>query len=121
MPVRLSDSSRRSEISGIFLSRTRSRILTITPPSPPFLTMNGSSVTMIASLPWVSGSMCARARPPMPPPPGAPPDAAAAGLVRVADPAEPEDDAARGEVRPLEVLHEPLGGHVRVVDVGDGR
>ena len=29
--------------------------------SPPFLTMKGSSVTTIASLPWLSGSMWARA------------------------------------------------------------
>jgi hypothetical protein len=46
----------------IFLSWTSSAIFLITPPSPPFLTMKGSSVTMIASLPWLSGSLCARAR-----------------------------------------------------------
>ena len=43
------------------LSLTRSAIFWISPPSPPFLTMNGSSVTTIASLPCLSGSMCARA------------------------------------------------------------
>ena len=55
---------------------TSSAIFSIRPPSPPFLTMNGSSVTTIASLPCFSGSMWARAwmrtRP-------------AAGLVGVAD------------------------------------
>ena len=58
---RLSDWSSMSEISVSFLSWTRSAIFVIRPPSPPFLTMKGSSVTMIASLPCDSGSMCARA------------------------------------------------------------
>jgi hypothetical protein len=61
MPER-SDSSRRSEIPVIFFSRTRSAIFVISPPSPPFLTMNGSSVTTIASRPPFSGSTWARAR-----------------------------------------------------------
>ncbi len=46
----------------IFFSRTRSAIFVIRPPSPPFLTMNGSSETMIASLPPFIGSTWARAR-----------------------------------------------------------
>ena len=46
----------------IFFSRTRSAIFVIRPPSPPFLTMNGSSVTMIASRPPLIGSTWARAR-----------------------------------------------------------
>ncbi len=45
-----------------FLSRTRSAILAIRPPSPPFLTWNGSSVTTIASLPPLRGSTWALAR-----------------------------------------------------------
>ena len=45
-----------------FLSRTGSAIFVIRPFSPPFLTMNGSSVTTIASLPPLSGSTWARAR-----------------------------------------------------------
>ena len=45
-----------------FLSRARSAIFVIRPPSPPFFTMNGSSVTMIASLPPFNGSTWARAR-----------------------------------------------------------
>ena len=36
-------------------------IFEMTPESPPFFTWKGSSVTMIASLPWRSGSMWARA------------------------------------------------------------
>ena len=58
---RLSERSLMSEISVSFLSCTRSAIFWIRPPSPPFLTIHGSSVTMIASLPWETGSMCARA------------------------------------------------------------
>jgi hypothetical protein len=58
MPER-SDSSRRSEISVSFLSRTRSAIFVISPPSPPLRTVNGSSETMIASLPLLIGSMWA--------------------------------------------------------------
>ena len=50
-----------SEISEMRLSLARSAIFVIRLPSPPFLTMNGSSVTTIASLPWLSGSMCALA------------------------------------------------------------
>ncbi len=46
----------------IFFSRTRSAIFTIRPPSPPFFTWNGSSVTMIDSLPFFIGSTCASAR-----------------------------------------------------------
>ncbi len=61
MPDR-SDSSRRSEIPVIFFSRTRSAILVISPPSPPFFTWKGSSETMIDSRPPLSGSMWARAR-----------------------------------------------------------
>ena len=61
IPAR-SDSSRRSEMPVIFFSRTRSAILVMSPPSPPFLTWNGSSETMTASLPPRSGSMWARAR-----------------------------------------------------------
>ena len=49
-------------MSGIFLSLTSWAIFWMSAPSPPFLTMKGSSVTTIASLPWVSGSVCARAR-----------------------------------------------------------
>jgi hypothetical protein len=60
MPLR-SDSSRRSVMSGTFFSWTRSAIFWISPPSPPFFTAKGSSVTMIASLPWPIGSICARA------------------------------------------------------------
>ena len=61
MPLR-SDSSRRSEISVIFFSWTSSAILRMRPPSPPFFTMKGSSVTMIASLPCPMSSVWARAR-----------------------------------------------------------
>ena len=61
IPLR-SDSSRRSEIPVIFFSRTRSAIFVIKPPSPPFLTRNGSSETMIASLPPRIGSTWALAR-----------------------------------------------------------
>ncbi len=57
-----SDSSRKSEIPLIFFSRTSSAILVIRPLSPPFLTMNGSSETITASLPPRSGSMWTRAR-----------------------------------------------------------
>ena len=46
----------------ITFSRTRSAIFAITPPSPPFFTPYGSSVTMIAFLPPRSSSTCARAR-----------------------------------------------------------
>ena len=46
----------------IFFSRTRSAILVIRPPSPPFFTWKGSSVTMIASLPPLIGSTWALAR-----------------------------------------------------------
>jgi len=55
-------SSRRSLISEIFLSRTRSAMRSIRFPLPPFFTMKGNSVTMIASLPWRKGSTCARPR-----------------------------------------------------------
>ncbi len=46
----------------IFFSRTRSAIFVIRPPSPPFFTWKGSSVTMIASLPPLIGSTSVRAR-----------------------------------------------------------
>ena len=72
--------------------------------------MNGSSVTMIASLPCAIGSTCARA---------AHAHTAAAGLVGVADPLAAEDDAAGREVGALDVLHQPSTSIVRVVDVGD--
>ena len=58
-----------SEISVSFFSLTRSTILRMTPLSPPFLTMNGSSVTTIASrLPricsmWAVACMRTRPRP----------------------------------------------------------
>ena len=90
MPER-SDSSRRSEMPVIFLSRTRSAIFVIRPPSPPFLTMKGSSVTMIASLPPLSGSTWARARTRT--------EAAARG-VGVADPLRAHDGRRRGSRGP---------------------
>jgi hypothetical protein len=61
MPER-SEWSCRSEISVSTFSLTSSAIFAITPPSPPFFTPYGSSVTMIALLPPRSSSMCARAR-----------------------------------------------------------
>ena len=60
IPLR-SDSSRMSVISESFFSWTSVAIFSITPPSPPLRTWNGSSVTMIASLPWPIGSMWALA------------------------------------------------------------
>ena len=61
MPLR-SEWSWTSEISVSFFSLTRSTIFLMTPLSPPFLTMNGSSVTTIASrLPRIC-SKCAVAR-----------------------------------------------------------
>ena len=78
MPLR-SEWSWTSEISVSFFSLTSSAILRMTPPSPPFLTMNGSSVTTIASrLPRICSIVRGRAHA----------HAAAAGLVRVADAAD---------------------------------
>ncbi len=50
---------------------------------------------------------------------GLDPDLAATGRVGVADPLGAEDDAAGREVRPLEVLHQPVEVDVRVVDERD--
>ena len=47
--------------------------------------------------------------------------AAAAGLVRVADAAVPDDDAAGREVGALQVLHQALDVDLRVVDEGHDR
>ena len=80
----------------------------IRPLSPPFLTVKGSSVTTIASLPPFSGSTWA---------PGADLDRAAAGGVGVADPLAAHDPAAR-EVGALDVLHQARQVDLRVVDVG---
>ena len=48
-------------------------------------------------------------------------DPPAPGLVRLLDPLAADDDAAGREVGPLEVLHQPGGLDLRVVDVGDDR
>ena len=48
-------------------------------------------------------------------------DAAAAGAIRVADPAAADDDRAGREVGPLDVLHQPFDGDLRVVDHRDDR
>ena len=92
-----------------FLSRTRSAIFVISPPSPPLLTVNGSSETMIASLPLLIGSMWALARTRTD---------AAARPVGVADARRAHDRAAAREVGALDVLHQALGVDLRVLDVG---
>ena len=98
-------------ISVSFFSACRSAILRIRPPSPPFLTMKGSSVIDdVRPCPACPRSMCALRAHAHP---------AAAGLVRVADAGQAEDHAAGREVRALDVLHQARRVDVRVVDVGD--
>ena len=48
-------------------------------------------------------------------------DAAAAGAIRVADPAAPDDDRAGREVGPLDVLHQAVDVDLGVVDHRDDR
>ena len=83
---RLSESSSRSEISGICLSWTSSAIFSISPPSPPFLTMIGQlgdDDRLLALLERLDVGARLDAH------------AAAAGLVGVADPGAAEDDRRR--------------------------
>ena len=97
---RLSDSSRRSEISVIFLSSTSSLILTDQPVVAALLDhvgQLGDDDRLLA----VAERLGVRAR--------LHADAAAAGLVGVADAGAAEDDAAGREVRAADVRHQALG------------
>ena len=92
----------------IFLSRTRSAILVIRPPSPPFLTLKGSSVTMIASLPPLSGSTWALARTLTDPRP----EAYASRM-----PSRPMMMPPPGKSGPLTCFIRPVEVDLRVIDV----
>ena len=110
----LSDSSRRSEISGIFLSLTTSAIFLIEP---------GAVVATVALAHLVGHlgdddrllALAQRLDVRAP----AHEHAAAPRLVGVLDPLAPDDDSAGGEVRALDVLHQAGGVDRRVVDEGD--